>query len=271
MMLKKCALGIFILTLLSLTAFAKDKAASDGVLLKADYNAKQQWNYSVAYTSQGNFRQKSSNTAKSTEIKCMLVGQKKELKKLNVKVDRMFIKSDIYDDSLKNEISDKVSKADYSLSLANGFPSIDTSVEMPANSYLEWDLYRQLSKLLPLLPAKPVKPGFAWERTDMFPMQTARGKVSCEVYRNYSFNKLAGDTAMISWKFRYAGSSKAQDNASAMNQIPVFGTGNGSALLDIKSGCILSAEMNFTTPVAVVGDVSIVWHENAVIKLVEAR
>jgi hypothetical protein len=51
----------------------------------------------------------------------------------------------------------------------------------------------------------------------------------------------------------------------------VFGTGNGSAVIDIKNGCILSAEMNFTTPVAVVGDVSIVWHENAVIKLVEAK
>jgi hypothetical protein len=268
--MKKSTVGLSIVALLTLTAFAKDKATNDGVLLKADYNGKQQWTYSVEYTSQGNFRQKSSNTAKSTSIKCMLIGMKKD-NKLNVKVDRMFIKSDIYDDSLKNEISEKVSKADYSLSLANGFPSIDTSVEMPANSYLEWDLYRQLSKLLPLLPAKPVKPGFSWERTDMFPMQTPAGKQSCEVYRNYTFSKLSGDTAMVSWKFRYAGSSKAKNNASAMNEIPVFGTGNGSATIDIKSGCILTAEMNFTTPVAVVGDVSIVWHENAVIKLAEVK
>jgi hypothetical protein len=270
-MKKKCASGIFVFALLALTAFAKDQATNDGVLLKADYSAKQQWKYSVEYTSQGNFRQKSSNTAKKTEIRCILTGVKKEPKKLSVKVERIFVKSDIYDDSLKNEISEKLSKADYSLSLANGFPSIDTSVEIPASNYLEWDLYRQLSKLLPLLPAKPVKPGFAWERTDMFPMNTARGKVSCEVYRNYNFDKLRGDTAMISWKFRYAGSSKATDNASAMNEIPVFGTGNGSAVLDIKNGCILSAEMNFSTPVAVVGDVSVVWHENAVIKLTEVK
>jgi hypothetical protein len=271
MMLKKCALGFCVFAMLAPAAFGKDKTTNDGVLLKADYSTKQQWNYSVEYTSQGNFRQKSSNTAKTTEIKCMLTGVKKEQKKLSVKVDRVFIKSDIYDDSLKNEISDKIAKADYSLSLANGFPSIDTSVAIPASNYLEWDLYRQLSKLLPLLPAKPVKPGFTWERTDVFPMNTARGKVSCEVYRNYAFNRLSGDTAMIRWKFRYAGSTKSQDSASAMKQIPVFGTGNGSAVLDIRSGCILTAEMNFTTPVAVVGDISIVWHENAKIKLTEAK
>jgi Family of unknown function (DUF6263) len=269
--MKKSIVGLSIVAMLSLTAFAKDKATNDGVLLKADYAANQQWKYTVEYTSQGNFRQKSSNTAKSTEIRCMLIGSKKDPRKLSVKADSVVVTSDVYTADLQKEIRDKLSKADYSLSLANGFPSIDTSVEMPANSYLEWDLYRQLSKLLPLLPAKPVKPGFAWERTDMFPMQTAAGKVSCEVYRNYTFNKLSGDTAMVSWKFRYAGSSKAKENQSAMNEIPVFGTGNGSATIDIKSGCILSAEMNFTTPVAVVGDVSIVWHENAVIKLAEVK
>jgi hypothetical protein len=267
----KCMTGLFLVALLTLAASAKDKVTADGVLLKADYSVQKQWKYSVSYTSQGNFRQKSSNTAKSTEIKCMLTGMKKEPKKLNVKVDKVVVKSDIYDEELKSEISDKIAKADYSLSLSNGFPSIDTSIEIPASNYLEWDLYRQLSKLLPLLPAKPVKQGFSWERTDIFPMQTARGKVSCEVYRNYTFDKLSGDTATVSWKFRYAGSTKQQDSATAMNEIPVFGTGNGSAAIDIKNGCILTAEMNFTTPVASVGDVSIVWHENAVIKLTETK
>jgi hypothetical protein len=270
-MIKKCACGLFIVAMLAFSASGKDKTTSDGVLLKADYSGTHPWKYSVEYTSQGNFRQKSSNTAKSTEIRCMLTGVKKEQKKLAIKVDRILVKSDVYDEALKTEISNKLSKADYSLSLANGFPSIDTSVEMPASSYLEWDLYRQLSKLLPLLPAKPVKPGFSWERTNMFPMKTAAGNVTCEVYRNYTFDKLSGDTARISWKFRYAGNSKTKDSVSAMNEIPVFGTGNGSAVLDIKSGCILTAEMNFTTPVATVGDVNIVWHENAVIKLTEVK
>ncbi|HUI94056.1 MAG TPA: hypothetical protein VLX68_17590 [Chitinivibrionales bacterium] len=260
--------SITIIVLFSLAFSAKDKPA-EGVILKADYGAKQQWTYTISYTSQGNFRQKSANTAKSTEIKCLLVASKKDAKKLSLKADSVSIKSDIYKEDLQKEITEKLQKSDYSLSLANGFPSIDTSKEIPAGNYLEWDLYRQLAKLLPSLPAKPLKPGFTWERTDVFPMNSPRGRVSCEVYRNYTFNVLAGDSAMISWKFRYAGSGKA--DSSALSNVPVFGTGNGTAVLDVKNGSIITAEMNFTTPVAMVGDVSVVWHENAVIKLVDVK
>jgi hypothetical protein len=260
---------IIIIGIFSLAFSGKEKPASDGVMLKADYGTKQQWTYSVNYTSQGNFRQKSANTAKSTRIKGVLFITKKDAAKLGVKADSVSILSDIYQEDLQNEIKDKLLKADYSLSLSNGFPSIDTSLEIPASSYLEWDLYRQLAKLLPSLPAKPVKPGFAWERTDVFPMNTPRGKLSCEVYRRYTFNVLAGDSAMISWKFRYSGSGRP--DSTALNSVPVFGTGNGTAVLDVRNSCILNAEMNFTTPVAMVGDVSVVWHENAVIKMVETK
>lgn len=260
---------IAIIAITSLSTFAKDKPASDGVVLKVEYSAQKQWTYAVTYTSQGNFRQKATNSAKSSEIQCILTVTKNNAKKLGVKADSVSIKSDIYKEDLQKEIREKLLKADYALSLTNGFPSIDTSLEIPASNYLEWDLYRQMAKLLPALPAKPVKPGFTWERTDAFPMNTPRGKVLCEVYRNYTFGVLAGDSAMISWKFRYSGTGKP--DSSALSDVPVFGTGNGTAVLDIKRGCILNAEMNFTTPVAVVGDVSIVWHEKAEMKLVEGK
>ncbi len=263
--------AIAFVCVLSVSLFAKEKAKSDDVVLKADYSGAHKWIYSIQYTSQGNFRQKSSNTAKTTEIKCLFSGTKNAAKKLAVHVDSIAIKSDIYSDEMQKDIKDKLVKADYSLSLANGFPSIDTSVEIPASSYLEWDLYRQLSKLLPLLPSKPVKQGFTWERMNVFPMKTARGTESCEVYRNYTLDKVSSDTAMISWKFRYAGSKKSNDSTANVNEIPVFGTGNGAAMLNLKTGCIISAEMNFTTPVATVGDVSVIWHENAVISLVEIK
>jgi hypothetical protein len=248
---------------------AESNGAADGVLLKADYALRRTCNYSVDYTSQGNFRQKASNASKSTRIKCVVHTARTGANKLGIKVERISITSDVYARELQNEIRDKLVSANYALSLTNGFPSLDTSVEMPAAGYLEWDLYRQLAKLLPVLPAKPVKPGFTWERTNVLPMNTARGKVSCEIYRTYSFDKLSGDTAFISWKFRYAGAGKS--DSAALTEIPVYGTGNGSAQLDIRQGCILNAEMNFTTPVAVVGDVSIVWHENAEIKLTEGK
>jgi len=180
------------------------------------------------------------------------------------------VKSDVYKEDVRKEIKDKIAGSEYSLSLANGYPSLDTGAAIPASASLEWDLYRQLSKLLPVLPAKPVKPGFTWERTDVFPMKTARGTVSCEVYRAYVLKSLSGDSATITWKFRYSGTGGTADS-SVLTQIPVYGTGNGTALIDIRKGLIEHADMNFTTPVAVVGDVSVVWHEKAEMRLVEVK
>jgi hypothetical protein len=253
----KQSIALLVMCAALMAAVAKD----NGVVLKINYAAKQKWTYGVSYTSQGNFRQKSSNTAKATEIHCILSGVKKD-DRLVVKADSVTITSDLYADDVKKEMREKLLTAEYPLSLAGGFPSIDTGAAVPVSTVPEWDLYRQLAKLLPILPVKPVKPGFTWERTSVYPMKTSRGKVSCEVYRTYSFDKLSGDTATVSWKFRYAGNDKPQDSAAALNEIPVFGTGNGTAVLDIRNGCILDAEMNFTTPVATIGNVSVVWHEN---------
>jgi len=258
---------VLLLCFLISIAFSADKKSSQTITLKADYSANQKWTYSINYTSQGNFRQKSSNTSKSTQISANMKIEKKDSQKLEITLDSISIKSDIYKEDIQKDIIDKLKKAQYTLTLINGFPSIDTSIALPV-SYMEWDLYRQLIKLLPTLPTKPVKEGFTWERTDILPINTSRGKISCEVYRRYTLSSISGDSVKIFWKFRYSG---GKADSSALSEIPAFGTGNGTAVLDIKSGYILSAEMNFTTPVATIGDVSVVWHENAVIRLVNLR
>lgn len=261
---------LFITGALSFSPLAKD-SKDNAVTLTMDYSGKQQCGYVVDYTSQGNFKQKGVVSTKSTNVYCVISGTLKKQDLLTVKVDSISIKSDIYKEEVEKELREKLLKSDYSLSLANGFPSIDTTAEMPAAGYLEWDLYRQLAKLLPILPGKPIKPGFSWERTFVLPLRTARGLVSCEVYRSYTFNKLHGDTAMISWNFRYTASKKSSDSTNALNQIPVAGKGTGSAVLDIRNHCILKAEMDFATPVAVIGEVSVTWQEKAVFSLINCK
>jgi len=260
------------LILILLCAFGLSNAElpkNNWVLLKADYTGNPHYMYSLKYTSQGNLRQGSNNTAKSTKINVVLTTTRESTPKLQLKIDSCTTKSNTYTEDLLKEIREKLLKADYALSLSNGFPSPDTSVDIPASNYLEWDLYRQLAKLLPILPEKSVPPGFAWERTQNVPMQTAGGKVSCEVYRTYKFDKRCGDSAFVSWQFRYANNSKTKDSVKSVNEIPVYGTGNGSAVIDLKKGCILTALVNFTTPVAVIGDVTVTWHENAMIELIK--
>jgi hypothetical protein len=267
---KKLCIALFMTGVVVLSPSAKD-AKDNAVALTMDYNGKEQCGYVVDYTSQGNFKQKGAVYTKSTNVHCVVSGAHKKQDALAVKVDSITIKSDMYKEEVKKELQEKLLKSDYSLSLANGFPSIDTTAEMPAEGYLEWDLYRQLAKLLPILPNKPIKPGFTWERSFVLPLRTARGTVSCEVYRFYTFNKLQGDTAMISWNFKYTASKKSIDSTNALNQIPVAGKGSGSALLDIRNHCILKAEMDFATPVAVIGEVSVTWQEKAVFTLINCK
>lgn len=267
---KKNIAVLFLAGIFAASALSKE-AKDNAVSLSLDYNGKAQCGYTVDYSSQGNFTQKGAVSTKSTTVHCKVRGVKDKPDMLTIKVDSIAITSDVYKDDAKKDIQEKLLKSQYSLSLASGFPSIDTTAEVPAAGYLQWDLYRQFAKLMPMLPAKPIKPGFTWERTFTLPLHTARGIVPCEMYRTYTFKKLNGDTALVSWDFRYTAGKKSVDSVSALDQIPVAGKGRGSAMLDVRNHCILKAEMDFATPIAVVGDISVTWQEKAVFSLVDCQ
>ena len=249
----------------SITALCKE-AKEKTVLLKIDYKGKQACVYSVDYSSRGIFKQKDSTSIKSTSVHGVLSFTNKQ-KNLSVKVDSISIASDMLKEEQRKEIAQKLIKPEYSLSLSLGFPSIDSGAIMPIEQYMEWDLIRQLVKLLPALPKRAIYLGFTWERTVTLPLQTARGKTPCEIYGTYTLNKIKGDTAIVSWKLAYTAMKKAADSTDVLRHIPVAGKGNGSAILDVRNRCIISAEMDFSTPLGTVGEISVTWSEKASLKL----
>jgi hypothetical protein len=248
------------------TAIFGKNAKGNTVLLKIDYKGIPSCNYSAEYSSKGTFKQKDSVSTKSTRVLAALSFANKE-KNLAVKVDSMSVTSDFLKPEQQTEIVQKCLKNEYTLSLSHGFPSLDSSAVIPIERYLEWDLIRQIAKLLPLLPNKPVHAGFTWERTMTLPLQTAAGKTSCEIYRFYTLDKVQGDTASISWKLNYTASKKARDTMELLRNIPVAGKGSGAAVLDLRNHCIIGADMDFTTPIGTVGDISVSWTEKASIRL----
>lgn len=247
--------------LLATTAFGKS------VILKIDYSGKQQCSYGIEYTSRGDYRQKGTTTKKTTGVNCLATASFTDQNRLLVKVDTVVIKSDLYNESKIKEMRENLMKSSYTLSMANGYPAIDTTAKMPASEYLEWDLYRQLIKLLPTLPDKPVKRGFTWEQALVIPMKTARGTIPCELLRFYTFKKIHGDTATIVWNFRYAPGENAVDSTNALEDIPIGGNGSGTALIDVRRQYLISADMGFSTPVAVINDIKVTWRERAVFSL----
>ncbi len=259
-------LSICIITsVMILTSCTKEK----GTFLKIDYSSKENWEYSVNYTSQGIFTQGDSITTKNTSINCSLAGNKAlESDKLALKVKGIEIASDMFDDEVKQQLTKQLLKAEYSLLIQEGYPTFDTDKALPAGSFLEWDLYLQFSRLMPLLPTKAVEPGFTWERSLTLPLQTAVGNVPCEVYQNYTFDSLSTDNkiAYISWQFRYSAEQQFLDSVDFFKQIPVAGNGSGAVELDLKNKCIQRAEMDFKSPIATIGEVKVDWREHAVLK-----
>ncbi len=264
-MQKNSILSLFVIGALVLTGCQREK----NYTLKVDYSSQEQWVYSVEYTSQGLFTQNDSTTTLNTVIKGTLSGSTTTPDKLRMKVQNIQITSDMLNDEEKQQVTEKLADAEYDLVLQEGTPSVDTSAELPAGSFPEWDLYRQFAKLLPELPTTAVKPGFNWERTVTLPVRTMQGVVPCEIYRSYTFDSLYADNsaALISWQFRYSTDKEVIDSSNLMKQIPVAGNGTGSALFDLKKKVITEAKMQFETPLAKIGEVSVNWREEATLKL----
>jgi hypothetical protein len=187
--------------------------------------------------------------------------------KATAKLDSVKINSTLFNETRIGEIREKLLKTDFSIRLEKGAPTIDTSSKIPAADYIEWDLYRQLVKLLPKLPEKPIKPGYTWEDVGIVPMQTAAGNVPCEIYRFYTFKKISGDTATIVWNFRFAPADNADDKTNALEAVPIGGKGSGSAIIDVRNKRLISADMGFSTPVAKINETSVTWQERAVFSL----
>lgn len=79
------------------------------------------------------------------------------------------------------------------------------------------------------------------------------------------------DTAFISWEFKYSAQEEASRDIDITKEVPVAGKGKGTAVLNVKDGYLVRADMNFTAPVATVGAVTVAWEEKATFTLKEAK
>ncbi len=265
--MNKNCLSVFVIAIIFLIIGCQKKEKP--VFFKLDYSKENSWLYTIEYRSQGLFTQNDSTSKLGTVITCQLSGNPtKEVDKLAIKVNDVNIVSDMLEDDVKKQITEELSVAEYYLPIDKGHPSIDTDAKLPKGSFSEWDIYRQLAKVLPSLPITPVEPGFSWERTINLPINTIHGMIPCEVYQSYTFDSLAVDKniAFASWEFRYAANQQFVDSIDVLKQIPIAGNGTGAVKIDFKRKILLSAEMDFKTPVATIGGVTVNWNEKTLLK-----
>ena len=223
--------------------------------------------YRIEYTSRGNFKDKAGITEKTTGVSCLMRATAIDSTKLLAKLDSVKIKSTLYNAAKIQDIKSKLLNTDFSIKMDHGSLTIDSTSKIPASDYIAWDLYRQLVKMLPTLPDKPIKPGYTWEDIGVVNLQTQGGTVPCEIYRFYTFKKMKGDTATIVWNFRFVPTNNYKDTTNALEDVPVGGNGSGSAVIDVRNKQLVGADMGFSTPVAKVGGISVTWQERAVFTL----
>lgn len=244
-------------------------AGPDRVALSLDYDEMKNWTYTMEYSSECRFSEKGSTSAKKTGVSCVLDGALTEKKDAIVfGVEDLKVESELYGDETKKDMVKKLTETKYTLPLENGYPAVEGLGDLSSEGLQEWNLYVQFAKLLPELPEQPAKRGFTWERSGRFEVHTAQGTVPCEVYRQFKVDRFSSDkdTAFISWQFRYSASDAVKDTSALLKYMPIAGKGKGTAAVHLADGYIVSASMDFETPVAKTGKAKVTWKETATIK-----
>jgi hypothetical protein len=236
--------------------------------LRLDYARQREWSYTMDYRAQCVIDEGGRSSNLDSRIVCRLSGTPTAGgSRLTFTIDSAAMNSQLYEQEQEQAIIGKLTDARLGLALIRGCPVVDTLSTFSAGELSEWDLVIQFARLLPDVPTRPVRAGYEWERSGVHPIETSLGKIPCEVYRAYRLDSLSrrGDSAYISWRFRYAAADLAVDTSAILKRVPVSGTGNGTAVIDVEEQALLRAEVRFRTPLASVGDTRVYWTDRTVL------
>lgn len=251
--------------LLGITSCNREPAVS----LAVDFSSRDIWRYAFTCDIGGTFSFADSIQDLSSTIECDLVGRRTETDgRLEVRAENVEIVSNILDEVEVDHVTNQITDASYSVALTHDITRPHDSLLVPLAGSSEWDLYRQLIKVLPSLPGHPVRPGFSWERQKKFPVTTSQGTADCEVYQSFTFDSIRVVTdnqkrAHVSWQFRYAIDDAGFDQTGAFAEMPLAGNGEGAAVIDIDNNKLVNADMVFTTPVCSLSQLTVQWEEKA--------
>ncbi len=271
--MKKFVSFMVCIALLLITGSCQNDRA---VSLAVDFTSQDTWHYRFTCDIGGSFSWQDSASTLSSTIQCLLNGNRTDKQdQLAIKAEDIRITSNVLDEAEILYITDQMTSTEYSVSLNYDISKPHDSLFVSNTGLEEWDLYRQLIKVLPSLPDKPVSPGFSWDRQKQFPLVTSQGVATGEVYQSFTFDSIrvsdSQQHAYVSWLFRYAIDETQFDTASRIGSLPLVGKGKGNALINVNEKSLISADMIFTTPACSLSNLSVGWEEKASLVLVDQQ
>ena len=243
---------------------------SDSVRLDVDFSSRPQWQYGFSMDVVGTQRSKEPFAATLTG-RVEGIPDTAELQDLAVSLDSIHLTASFLDTPEIDNITAQFTGMKARLSLRQGMLVPEDSNSVPVVGIGAWDLYRCFCRVVPSLPANPVRPGFAWDRERHFPLVTKQGDAVGHLYQSFVFDSLRTSPdniriAYLRWKFSYSIEPRAKFVFGA-DSIPLQGDGTGEALIDVDHHIVLSANAAFVTQPGS----SVMWNESVKLYIISQK
>ncbi len=147
----------------------------------------------------------------------------------------------------------------------------EDSAAMPIIRIGEWDLFKDLAKVIPAMPKIRVRAGDSWERERTLSLDTRHGDVIGHLVQSFSLDSIltgqGGKTsALVRWNFVYRlqrpGGAGDREAAGLLDRMPPQGAGAGQALINVDDRTLERASMSFSAPASGGGKYLVSWKEN---------
>ncbi|KMQ50930.1 hypothetical protein CHISP_2072 [Chitinispirillum alkaliphilum] len=218
------------------------------VELNIDFSQSHTWRYLLGADLRGSLSCNDSSHSYSGSIRTYLQGvDSRENESSTFATNDFLVKADFLSDEQMFELRNRLSVFEMSVCPKIGVTVSDTAVfgGMPLRN---WDLFKSISRAIPVMPSAPMSVGSSWEREYHIPVKTAQGQETGELYQVFRLDSVVVDKgvqteAYISWLFSYRVSADHSDNAQAST--PMSGSGIGTAVIDIPKQRILMSNASF--------------------------
>jgi hypothetical protein len=241
------------------------------VSLGIDFSQAHHWRYLFAVDITGNLRSAESSREFSSTLRTYLEGENAphDQGAVRFRTGQTMIKSNYLSEPEVKHLEKQCENIVLFFSPKEGaIQTVDTALP-PLFNFGGWDLFRSFARVLPVLPESPVAIGSSWERERTIPIETSAGNAEGWLYQSFTldsvFTRDSSRCAAISWQFTYR---VEPDTGGALDSLPLKGSGNGSATLDLVRKRMITAHAFFEVPEKKNTGIAAAWQETVHIELV---
>lgn len=137
----------------------------------------------------------------------------------------------------------------------------------------QWDIVRNLSRVVPSFPQSPSRVGTVWDRQRTIPLATRSGDVLGHLFQSFSLDSVTEteqeSVAWVSWKYTYKVESLKEDSLVVLDKLPQGGKGTVVARVNLERNILEFARSDFQTVHKDPQGVEMALNESVVLQLAE--